>query len=224
MRSGLETTSNRNYGRWVQSGHWVRHILQRPFVDSPGDRMIYSTGSSHLLSAILTRATGVSTLEYARRHLGVPLGIQVRAWTRDPQGIYMGGNEMSFTTRELAAIGSVMLNSGRHGGRQVVSEDWVRASRVRRVRSERQFDRSYGYGWWMRDMAGHEVIYAWGYGGQFIFVVPALETVVVATSVAEPGEERREQRDAIYDIVEEQILPAVSATVGGRAGGGPPGV
>ena len=59
MRSGLETTSNRNYGRWVQSGNWVRHVLTRPLVAAPGTRMIYSTGSTHLLSAIITRASGM---------------------------------------------------------------------------------------------------------------------------------------------------------------------
>ena len=75
MRSGLETTSNRNYGRWVQSRDWVRHVLSRPLVDRPGGRMIYSTGSTHLLSAILTRASGTSTLEFARKHLARPLGI-----------------------------------------------------------------------------------------------------------------------------------------------------
>ena len=218
MRAGLETTSNRNYGRWVQSPNWVRHILQRPFVDVPGGRMIYSTGSSHLLSAVLTRATGLSTLEFARRHLGGPIGVPIRAWTRDPQGIYMGGNEMSFTARELVTIGELVRNGGRHAGRTVISDGWLRDSAVARVRSEREFDRSYGYGWWLRRMAGHDVIYAWGYGGQFVFVVPGLSATIVATSVPEPGDERREQRDAIYTIVEDHILSVLSATRQSAAG------
>jgi CubicO group peptidase (beta-lactamase class C family) len=65
MRSGLETTSSRNYGRWVASANWVRFVLQQPMEDVPGGRMIYSTGSSHVLSAILTRATRSSTLAFA---------------------------------------------------------------------------------------------------------------------------------------------------------------
>ena len=103
MRSGLETTSNRNYGRWVQSRHWVRHVLSRSLVARPGGPMIYSTGSTHLLSAILTRATGMSTLEFGRRHLARPLGITLPAWTRDPQGVYLGGNEMGLTPRAMLA-------------------------------------------------------------------------------------------------------------------------
>jgi hypothetical protein len=49
-----------------------------------------------------------------------------------------------------------------------------------------------------------------GHGGQFIFVIPSLRTVVVTTSAAEPGSERREHLDGIYDLVERQIIPVVS--------------
>ena len=105
MQSGLETTSNRNYGRWVQSQNWVRHVLSRPVVDHPGGRMIYSTGSTHLLSAIITEATGMSTLEFGRRQLAEPLGITLPSWLRDPQGIYFGGNEMQLTPRAMLKSG-----------------------------------------------------------------------------------------------------------------------
>ncbi len=210
MRSGLETTSNRNYGRWVSSPNWVRHVLQRPFEDEPGGRMIYSTGSSHLLSAIITRVSGVSTLEFARRHLGTPLGITIPAWTRDPQGIYLGGNEMHLRPRDLLKIGELYLNEGRAGSRQVVPAGWIRESSEPRTTS-RWSGRSYGYGWWIRDLADHDVVYAWGYGGQFAFVIPDLRTVVVTTSVVEAGPERREHLDGIYDLVESAVIPAVEA-------------
>jgi CubicO group peptidase (beta-lactamase class C family) len=208
MRAGLETTSNRNYGRWVSSANWVRHVLQRPFEDEPGGRMIYSTGSSHLLSAIVTRASGLSTLEFARRHLASPLGITIPAWTRDPQGIYLGGNEMHMRPRDLLKIGELYLNRGRAGDRQVVSEAWVRESSEPRT-SSRWSGRSYGYGWWIRELADHDVVYAWGYGGQFAFVIPDLRAVVVTTSVSDPGSERRDHLDGIYDLVEETVIPAV---------------
>ena len=208
MRSGLETTSNRNYGRWVQSPNWVRHVLQRPLVDEPGGRMIYSTGSSHLLSAILTKTSGASTLEFARRNLAAPLGIGLGAWVRDPQGIYLGGNEMHMTPRDMLKIGDLYLNEGRRGDRQIVSAAWVRESLRPRTTSEWS-GREYGYGWWIRSLAGRRVFYAWGYGGQFIFVVPDLRTVVVTTSVVEAGSERREHLGGIYDIVEQHIIPNV---------------
>ena len=105
MRAGLERTSGPNYGRWVSSPNWVRHVLSRPFVDQPGGRMLYSTGSYHLLSAVLTRAAGRSTLELARAWLGEPLGIDIPPWTRDPQGFYLGGNNMLLAPRALLRFG-----------------------------------------------------------------------------------------------------------------------
>jgi CubicO group peptidase (beta-lactamase class C family) len=208
MRSGLETTSNRNYGRWVQSSNWVRHALSRPMADEPGGRMIYSTGNSHVLSALLTESTGMSTLDFARRYLADPLGIRIRSWMRDPQGIYFGGNEMHLTPRAMLEIGELYLNRGRVGDQQVVSESWIRESLEPRTQS-RWSGREYGYGWWIRTLAGHRVHYAWGYGGQFIFVVSDLDLVVVATSSASPGRGRRSHLLAIYDLMEQDLLPAV---------------
>jgi CubicO group peptidase (beta-lactamase class C family) len=66
MRAGLESTSNRNYGAWVQSRNWVRFVLSRDLLERPGVQMEYSTGSTHLLSAILTKATGMSTWQFAQ--------------------------------------------------------------------------------------------------------------------------------------------------------------
>ena len=197
MRAGLETTSNRNYGRWVQSRHWVRHVLSRPMVDRPGGRMggrmIYSTGSTHLLSAILTRATGMSTLEFARKHLAGPLGVTLPAWLRDPQGVYFGGNEMTLSPRAMVAVGEMYLRGGseRRGAPGGFGRVGVRESLVPRTVS-RYSRREYGYGWWLRTLGGHAAYYAWGYGGQFIFVIPELDSVIVATSSPNPGAGRRQ--------------------------------
>ena len=83
--------------------------MRRPLVAEPGTRMLYSTGNSHILSAILTRASGRSTLALMRDWLGEPLGIDIPAWTRDPQGIYFGGNEMGMTPRQFRESGIVPL-------------------------------------------------------------------------------------------------------------------
>jgi CubicO group peptidase (beta-lactamase class C family) len=207
MRSGLESTSNVNYGRWVRSGNWVRYVLARPLVDEPGGRMIYSTGNSHLLSAILTKSTKMSTFEFARRYLAEPLGISITPWMRDPQGIYLGGNEMHWTPRGMLAFGELYLNGGRAGNEKVISGTWVKESLKPRARSSWS-GREYGYGWWIDSLAGHTTYYSWGHGGQFIFVVPALKLVVATTSLSSPGDGRREHQRAIYDLMEQDIIPA----------------
>ncbi|MDZ4053886.1 MAG: serine hydrolase, partial [Phenylobacterium sp.] len=94
MQAGLGRTSGQYYGAWVTSPNWVRHALARPFDDDPGGRMIYSTGTSHLMSAALTQAAGASTHALARAWLAEPLGVTLPPWLRDPQGIYFGGNDM----------------------------------------------------------------------------------------------------------------------------------
>ncbi|MGH7928061.1 MAG: serine hydrolase domain-containing protein, partial [Candidatus Binatia bacterium] len=208
MRSGLESTSNVNYGRWVQSGNWIRHVLTRPLVDEPGGRMIYSTGNSHLLSALLTKVTKMSTYELARRYLAGPLGISMAPWVRDPQDIYLGGNEMHWTPRGMLAFGELYLNGGRSGGKQIVSEAWIKESLKPRTLS-RWSNREYGYGWWIDTLGGHATYYAWGHGGQFIFVVPSLKLVVVTTSLPSPGDGRREHQHAVYDLMVQDLIPLV---------------
>ena len=211
MRSGLETTSNRNYGQWVQSGNWVRHVLTRPMTNIPGGIMIYSTGNSHLLSAILTRVTGMSTFDFARRYLADPLGIPIRPWLRDPQGIYLGGNEMHLTPRGMLKIGELYINRGRAGNKPIVSQAWIEESLKPRTRSQRS-GREYGYGWWIDRLGGHPSYFAWGHSGQFIFVVPDLKLVVVTTSAATTErDERREHQQAIYDLMEEALIPAMKS-------------
>lgn len=206
MQAGLEPTSFGSYGRWVSSSNWVRYVLAQPFVDEPGGRMLYSTGSTHLLSAILTKATGKSTLAYAREKLGAPLGISIPSWTRDPQGIYFGGNEMALRPRDMLAIGELYRNGGVHEGRRVLSEAWIRDSWTPRTTSRFNGHR-YGLGWWSRESNGYDVRFAWGYGGQFIFVVPELGLTVVTTSDANTAREGRHNR-SLHDLLDSVLVPA----------------
>ena len=210
MRSGLETTSNRNYGAWVRSTNWVRHALARPLLFTPGTAMEYSTGNSHLLSAILTKATRTSTLRFAQDALAAPLGFTLAPWPQDPQGIYFGGNDMLMTPRQMLAFGELYRNRGRVNGKQVIPERWVTESLVPRGRSPIS-EREYGYGWWMRPMAGRGTYYAWGFGGQFVIVVPDLELVVVSTSAATVSDDRRSHRRTVDDIIEYLVIAPLAA-------------
>ncbi len=211
MQAGLETTSFYNYGAWVLSDDWVRFALQQPLRAPPGTRLMYSTGNTHLLSAILTQATGKSTLQFAREELGQPLGFHIEAWPTDPNGIYFGGNNMEMTPRQMLGFGELYLNKGRANGQQVIPESWVDLSLQRLAESSRERGRYYGYGWWLRDMAGMQIAYAWGYGGQFILIAPGLDLVVVTTSSSLPGSDRRSHIRSLYDVLEKRIVETVAA-------------
>src|SRR5688572_27944313 len=110
MRSGMEGTSNRNYGAWELSSNWVQLALARPMFAAPGEEMEYSTGNTHLLSAIITRASGQSTWQFANEVLARPLGVSLPQWPRDPQDIYFGDNDMLMTPRQMLAFGELYLN------------------------------------------------------------------------------------------------------------------
>jgi CubicO group peptidase (beta-lactamase class C family) len=209
MRSGLESTSSRNYGAWVTSKNWVRHALSRELETEPGTEMEYSTGNSHLLSAILSQATKKSTWQFAQETIATPMGFTLARWPQDPQGIYFGGNDMLLTPRQMLLFGELYLNRGQRGDRQIVPSRWVDESFVPRGRSNYS-DQLYGYGWWIRELAGQQAFYAWGFGGQYIFVVPSQQLVIVTTSSTAIGEERRAHRRTILDLVEQLIIASLT--------------
>lgn len=206
MQSGLETTSFYNYGAWVISDNWVEFQLNQPLEEEPGGKMVYSTGTSHLLSVIITKATGMSTRTFAEEFLFDPLNIQVGGWDRDPQGYYMGGNNLALTPRALLKIGQLMLNGGEYADQQIVSEEWVRDSFATYIRSNfNPYD--YGYMWWNRTVGNHQVYFAWGFGGQYIFMIPELDSVVVMTSFLNNATQRRTYKDPIFELLENRIIP-----------------
>jgi CubicO group peptidase (beta-lactamase class C family) len=210
MRAGLESTSGRTYGPWVRSRNWVQYALDRPLISKPGTTMEYSTGTSHILSAILTRVAKTSTWQFAQEALARPLGFSLARWTRDPQGIYLGGNEMLMTPRQMIAFGELYLNRGAAKGRQIVPAEWVDESCRPRTRSAWDPTREYGYGWWIQDVGGYRACFAWGYGGQYIFTFQDLETVVVVTSSPVSSDERRSYRRRLFALIREHILEAIA--------------
>ena len=128
MTSGLAPTSYDAYGTWTANGDWVRNALDQPLEADPGTRYAYSTGDTHVLSAVLTAATGKSTYDWAVEKLFDPMDITVHGWSTDPRGIYQGGNNLSLTPRDMAKIGLMYLSGGTFGGRRIVPEWWVEVS------------------------------------------------------------------------------------------------
>lgn len=225
MQAGLAPTSGANYGRWVASRNWVRNALEQEFETDPGGRMLYSTGSTHLLSAILTRASGESTLQLAREWFAAVDDFAIGGWARDRQGIYLGGNEMAMSARSLLAFGEVYRNGGlTPDGERVLSADWITQSWVGRTNSRFTGD-GYGYGWYLRRIGDEYVRFAWGYGGQMLYIVPSLELTVVMTSDEHSPAASTGHRDDLHELLAEIIravrdgvasAPAIASPPGGR--------
>lgn len=209
MQAGLERTSGANYGAWVSSDDWVADALSRPFVAEPGRRMLYSTGSFHVLGAVLAEVSGQNLLSLARSRLGAPLGIDIPAWTRDPQGRYLGGNEMALTTDAMMRFGQINLQKGAYGGQQVLPQDWVARSLTPLTRSPFS-GLHYGYGWFLGRAGGMRYALARGYGGQVICIVPDLALGIVISS--DPTRPARSQGyfGDLMALIQDRILPAAA--------------
>jgi CubicO group peptidase (beta-lactamase class C family) len=104
------------------------------------------------------------------------------------------------------------LNRGRVAGRQVVSGAWVDASCMPRTRSRWDPDREYGYGWWIQAFAGRRACFAWGFGGQYIFVFREMHLVVTITSSTDANDERWGYRRQLFDLLETHILEPLKAS------------
>ncbi|HEX6011757.1 MAG TPA: serine hydrolase, partial [Geminicoccaceae bacterium] len=133
--------------------------------------------------------------------------IAVPPWTRDPQGFYLGGNNMVLSPLDLLRFGEMWRAGGVWSGRRVLSGDWVAASWTPRTISPFPGD-AYGYGWFLAEVGGHGVRYARGHGGQMPYVVPSLGLTVVVTS--DPSRPARSEGYVgdLRALLAEAIIPA----------------
>lgn len=210
MRSGLASTSRANYGRWVTSNNWIRYKLDQPLRGVPGEDRIYSTGNTHLLAVILTRATGMNTLQFANRYLFDPMNIQITGWDRDPQGYYLGGNNMALRPSDMVKLGQLMMDVGVYNGNQLVPKEWIIKS-IEPVTGRIEGVDDYGYLWFRRMAGDYHMIYAFGSGGQYIMILPELDAVVTITTRTETGESTRNYRQQLFSIIDQEIVPLLQA-------------
>jgi CubicO group peptidase (beta-lactamase class C family) len=164
--------------KMLRSANPVKYMLDLPMKYDPGTVLTYCTGASHLLSAIIQKTTGKTTLEFARKYLFKPLAISEVQWTYDQQNINHGGHGLSLTSRDMAKFGYLYSNNGTWNGEQIVSTDWV----IKSTQTYNLFEENsgYGYQWWTFPQIN--VYYASGLYGQSIYVAPEKDMVVVFTT------------------------------------------
>ncbi len=181
----------------------VGFVLGKLPITEPGELFWYNSGLSHVLSALIAKVSGQSTLEFAREHLFAPLGIETVRWNRDARGIYKGGTQLYLTPRDLARIGVLCLNSGAWDGGQIVSAEWLAESTRTRIhgRLDHFAGRGYAYHWWTLDAYG--VYYASGSQGQTLYVFPDHNLVVVFTATIREGDIFPEA------LTRDYVLPAI---------------
>ena len=210
MRGGFAGDVITNFD-YTNTADWPRALVNRKLVRDPGTRFAYDSGTAHLLSAVLTKATGMPADAFARRYLFGPLRFGTVGWPRDPTGNSLGGWGLELTTRQMAKLGYLYLHAGRWGGRQVVPAGWVRTSTTRQVATGSNGAgswgyppaSSYGYLWWRFPGAKADSFSAIGRGGQFILVWPKLDLIVVTTAIVQDSDWN------LRGLLERFVLPAV---------------
>jgi CubicO group peptidase (beta-lactamase class C family) len=163
-----------------ESKDWVRFMLDRPMMAEPGSRFEYCSGGMHLLSGIISATTGSSALEFARRELFQPLGIEDVIWPSDPQGVSTGWGDLHLRPRDMAKIGYLWLHQGLWQGRQILPAVWMQAATQPHSHPGRE-NVGYGYGFWVYPQRNPIEYEALGRGGQRITVMPAENRIVVFT-------------------------------------------
>jgi CubicO group peptidase (beta-lactamase class C family) len=190
---------------WYTSPNWAEFTLQLPLENDPGDVFNYNSSTSHLLSIILSKATRTSTLDFAKKNLFEPLGVQSAFWYQDPQGYHIGGFGLGLSARDLAKIGFLYLNNGYWNGQSIVPEDWVKESTAQQIQAVRYpiyGEFGYGYQWWVKKVDSCSSFRAWGRRGQFIVVVPELDLVIAVTSeTAMPHPPTSIHYNPLFDLV-----------------------
>jgi CubicO group peptidase (beta-lactamase class C family) len=179
-----EITETSEFSAWVTAEDQLLYIFNKPIVHEPGTVFDYSDGAAHLVSAILWKATGMNTTDFADQYLFEPMGLGVRGWYGDNRGISYGGVGLLLGPHDMIEFGNLYLNRGNLNGIQIVSSQWIERAPSPTVASRDHIARypQYGYYWWLSSSGGHDCSCAIGYGGQYILVCPDLAMVVVATA------------------------------------------
>ncbi len=190
-----------NTASWHDPGAWRAYWAADNFLDralntdlvETDDEIagIYNTPACNLLTTVLKRSANMNSKEFADKYLFGPLGIKNYMWHHDSDYNYVGGHTIFLRPRDLAKIGQMILDDGKYQGRQIVSEEWLKKSFHPTVTEFAKTDDGrtvfdYGYLWWLGEHKGYQYQFAWGFGGQLLFMIPDANTLVVTTAYPDP--------------------------------------
>jgi CubicO group peptidase (beta-lactamase class C family) len=217
MRSGLacddrDPQSPGQEDRMYKERDWVQYFLELPVARAPGVEAHYCTGGAVALGRVVVEAGKQAFPAYADAVLFAPLGIAGARWQDFDQHRQTDtGGHLALRPRDMAKIGQLLLQRGMWNGQQLVSNTWMEQMTREHTLIDKA-NRSYGYLWWRMDAPYQgknvQIFYAGGNGGQFIFVVPQLDLVVVFTG----GNYNSSKAGRPHQWMKKYILPAVQQT------------
>lgn len=203
----------------TNGGPTVKQFLAHPFVYKPGTHFLYNTMGAYTLSAIVTKVTGQTSLDYLKPRLFEPLGIRNPRWDSSREGYSFGGYGLYLCTEDIAKFGQLYLQKGNWNGRQLIPEKWVEEATRMQVRNDGEghsrigidWRQGYGFQFWR---CTHNAFRGDGAHGQLCIVIPDKDAVIAIT--ADTGNFAGEM-DAIwthlYPAFQSTALPADPSAV-----------
>jgi CubicO group peptidase (beta-lactamase class C family) len=177
---------------------FAKGLLDLPMAADPGSVFAYNTVATTSLGQAIENQAPLSLVDYGGANLLAPLGISRVEIVRTPTALPDIGRGLYLTTRDLLKLGQLYLDGGTWNGQRVVSSDWVSQSLV--PYSELGWAEpdamdwhldGYGYQWWLGhfDLDGRRIesYAAWGFGAQWLMVIPELELVIAVNSHGREG-------------------------------------
>jgi CubicO group peptidase (beta-lactamase class C family) len=187
------------------AGPSVKGFLAHPVVHNPGTWFRYNTPGSYMLSAIVTKATGQTVLDYLTPRLFQPLGIESPEWASTPEGYSLGGYGLHIRTEDLAKFGQLYLQKGRWQGKALLPEKWVTEATGKHLDNSKapsaktlDWQQGYGFQFWR---CQHNAFRGDGRDGQICLVLPEHDAVIAMTA-------ETKQMQTELDLVWEKLLPA----------------
>lgn len=219
MSAGFQwdESTTAGYNAWVQSPDPIGYVLGKPLAHPRGSTFTYNSGAVHVLSVLVEKYAGKRIDRIAEEKLWPRLGIARVRWEIFPQdGRPNGGAGLDLRPRDMAKLGWLWLEQGRANETQLIDQRWVDRGTGAAFSSWWQTwaplrEQNYGWLWWLYRNGGRTAFFAWGYGGQFIWVDPELDLVAVVTNQWRnvTATDADATTRAGMDLIINRIIPAI---------------
>ncbi|WP_295720826.1 serine hydrolase [Mucilaginibacter sp.] len=209
---GIDRKSAASEDEYQNSANWLKTVVEAPMINYPGTHANYSSANPYLLGVIADTVVKQPLDLFIDQNLFEPLGISNYIVFDDPLNRPYFGGGMHLRPRDMLKFGLLYANGGKWKNQQLISKNWVDASFKKYLVLENHNEKNeYGFLWWHYhyNVNGKIIntVEARGAGGQYIFIVPEYQLVVVITS----GNFRNRRVWQPEKIMENYILKAVAA-------------
>jgi CubicO group peptidase (beta-lactamase class C family) len=208
------TDSRNDLNQMFYSADPIKYVLEKSLFAPPGTQFIYNSGTTNLLGDVVRRSTGLTLVDFAKQYLLTPLGITASNWVGFPNApdVAVASSTLYLRPRDMAKIGQLYLQKGVWNENRIVSENWVTESTNESIQVPPSknlipgFIKNYGYQWWRGTFSNGntETYFAAGWGGQFIYVIPDMNLVIVITA----GDFEGQGYQGFYNLINDYILVA----------------